>query len=164
MAESMGHAEDWYDIFIVHSGEDNDIAEFINKALRKKGKKTFAHYKEGALFTPGKPVFDNIIHAVTCSKIVLILLTKKALESHWVSFEVLMGLEKSYHEKKMCVRFVFKGLSDSDKDKLMTGTYSTIPSIEVDFNKDNWVDELLSKIDGKLNYHLIFISPAYVDQ
>ncbi|KAL4220256.1 hypothetical protein ACF0H5_020663 [Mactra antiquata] len=141
---------EYYDIFIVHCSEDNAKAEIINNELKKVGKKTFAHYKEGAEFPAGRPVFDNIIHAVNYSKIVLLLLTKKALESNWVSFEVLISLEKSHRENALCVRLVFQGVSDEEKQDFLKGPLHLIPSVDLDFNDKDWLDKLVANIDNEV--------------
>lgn len=148
MAEAASRKEEDYDVFLVHSSEDNTTAHVINAALQKTGFKTYAHYKEGVEFPAGRPVFDNIIHAVNCSKIILVLLTKQALRSQWVTFEVLMGLEKSHREENMCVRLVFQGVSDTERSEFKKGSYHWIPDVVVDFNKESWIDELTATLKG----------------
>ncbi|XP_045200273.2 uncharacterized protein LOC123554293 [Mercenaria mercenaria] len=141
--------EEHYDVFIVHSSEDNEVAEKIDQGLTDKGLKTFAHYKDGT-FQVGRRVFDNVLFAVSRSDIVLILLTQDALSSHWVTFEVLMGLEKSHRENAMCVRLVFQGVSEAERLGFKTGTLELIPDIVVDFSEDSWKDDLASKIKEKV--------------
>lgn len=150
MAEASPDQEEKYDVFLVHSSDDNETAHIINLALQEKGFKTFAHYKEGIEFPAGRPVFDNIIHAVKSSEIILILLTKQALRSQWVTFEVLMGLEKSHREDNMCVRLVFQGVSEKERNEFKKGCYHWIPDVLLDFNKDSWKDDLASKLREKV--------------
>ncbi|XP_053404236.1 uncharacterized protein LOC123554288 isoform X2 [Mercenaria mercenaria] len=137
--------DECYDVFIVHSSEDNSVAEQIDQGLTDKGLKTFAHYKDG-IFQVGRRVFDNVLFAISRSDIVLILLTQNALSSHWVTFEILIGLEKSYRENAMCVRLVFQGVSETERLGFKTGTLELIPDIVVDFSEDSWKGNLVSKI------------------
>ncbi|XP_053404231.1 uncharacterized protein LOC123554295 [Mercenaria mercenaria] len=154
MAEAaLGQEEQEYDVFLVHSSEDNYTAHQINKGLKHEGFNTYAHYKEGVEFPAGRPVFDNIIHAVKQSKIILILLTKNAMKSHWVTFEVLMGLEKSHRENKMCVRLVFQGVSETERKEFKKGAFHWIPDVIIDFNKDTWMKDLADKLREDVTMH-----------
>ena len=150
MAALAPEKQQQYDVFLVHSSEDNAKAMQINEALKAKDMNTWAHYKEGNEFFVGKPIFDNIIYAVERSKIVLILVTKNALHSSWVTFEMILSFEKSNREKSMCARLVFEGVTEEEKKKFLTGDLELIPSVTIDFNKDKWVEELVEKINGKL--------------
>lgn len=147
MIQEMAEKEsERFNVFIVHKSEDQDTAELINKGLREKGLRTCAHYED---FKFGKSVFDNILGAISHSDTVLILLTKNALKSSWVSFEVLMSLEKSQREGHMCLRILFVDVTEAEKKTFMRGTLELIPEITVDFNKEKWQDNLVEKINEK---------------
>ncbi|XP_060603164.1 uncharacterized protein LOC132756179 [Ruditapes philippinarum] len=150
MATSTTEQDEKYDVFLVHSSEDNGTADTINTALNEMGLKTFAHYKEGVEFPAGRPVFDNILHAVKQSKIVLVLLTQNAIKSQWVTFEILMGLEKSHREDEMCVRLVFEGISEKEREEFKKGSLDAIPDVVLDFNKESWKQTLVDKINERV--------------
>lgn len=135
-----------YDVFIVHTEDDHDVASQINKGLQEMGMKTSAHYED---FSFGRSVFSNVIDLITNSKVVLILITSEALSSSWVSFEILMALEKANREQTMCLRLVFADVPDKEKAAFKHGTLRLIPDFTIDFNKDNWKKELVRNIKEK---------------
>ena len=119
--------EEHYDVFIVHSSENNALAKRINDGLMKQKLKTFAHYKEGGLFGIGKPIVEGIKDAVAKSRIVLVLLTPQAIKSNWVTLELLLSAEKSVGSGEMCIRLVLHDVTEEElkKEKLMD--LETIP-------------------------------------
>ncbi|XP_053404230.1 stimulator of interferon genes protein-like isoform X3 [Mercenaria mercenaria] len=135
-----------YDVFIVHSSKDAAKARIFNQALIDMGYVAFDNLKEVSAFAIGRPVFDNIIHAVKHSKLVLILITKHAISSHWVTLETLVALEKSDRENILCVRLVFEGVSETERQNFKRGILTVIPDIIVDFNKDKWKEEFAAII------------------
>ena len=139
-----------YDVFLVHSSEDEKIAHDIDVALIENGLKTYAHYRsEEDGFSVGKFVTDNIRHAVQNSRLVLILVTSNAVTSRWVTFEIVLSIEKSFVEDSMCVRLVFQGMSDEEIKQFKTGDIEYIPYYVLDFDNEAWKTDLVEKINGK---------------
>lgn len=155
MAESL---EKEYDVFLVHCTDDRDLAIQIKQGLASKGLNVFAHYDEGTVFEIGMPTVDCINKAVKISKIVLILLTENALQSHWVSYEILLSLERSHREKSMCCRICMVGISEEERAKYQTGELKLIPSVIIDLKDESWVDEIVNNI--KAEVHMGDILPS----
>lgn len=71
-------------------------------------------------------------------------------QSSWVSYEILLSLEKSQRESYMCCRLCMVGISEVERDRFQTGELKHIPSVIVDFNDHTWADQLLNSIRGML--------------
>ena len=69
-----------YDVFLVHSSDDKDVAIKIKAGLHAKELEVYAHFDEGSSFGIGKPTVNSIMEAVNLSQTVLILLTQNAIK------------------------------------------------------------------------------------
>ena len=158
MAE-QDHTGHQYDVFIVHSSDDEGIARQINETLKENGLKTYVHFQsndeEDGFFT-GKFVFDNITYAVQKSKTVLILVTENALRSSWVTFEIILSIEKSFQQESLCLRLVFHGISDEEIRRFKTGDLEYIPDFVLDLENETWKPDLVAKVKGKCTFFVLF--------
>ena len=139
-----------FDVFLVHRSEDNNLADQITKGLTARGLKVYTEFQFG------KTIIDNIIHGLEHSKTILILLTKNLLDSDWVKFEVKLALDKSVSENVMCLRLILNKITEEEKKKFADGTVlERIPAVNLDFNKESWIDELLENINGMCKNYIL---------
>ena len=125
-----------YDVFISYAENDYQFVtgEMYNK-LKESGLSLCLHQKD---FIPGRPIGENIAHAVRNSKITLVVLSPEFLESKWCMYEFNMarmeGIYSREGENVICV-LMYKAVnvalvSPEMRECFESESYSSYPNTE----------------------------------
>ena len=144
----QGDVQHDYEALLIFSATDEDLAKTLWNALKSRGYNITQHQDPNGPFEIGKPAYDNMIAAIERSKKLLVLFTKAAVDSGFVSLEMMLGIEKSRRTGRMGLQLLNVGLSKNQIDSLKNGLLGVVPDIEVDTNRDGWAEILLEKLRG----------------
>ncbi|KAJ8317819.1 hypothetical protein KUTeg_004629 [Tegillarca granosa] len=101
-----------YDAFITHCEADIIFGKQILGSLESAGFKCLFQARD---FTIGASHADNIVHAITSSKHMVLILSKAALVSEWRRFEMLVALQDDARkESKRIIPVLCKDVVLSD--------------------------------------------------
>lgn len=138
------------DVFLVHSGQDEDAAKYIYKELLDSGLKCVAQFDEEA-FRGGGSIFDQIVKWIKSSWRTVLLITQKSKNSTWVNLETLLAIEQSQHRpgKEVPLRIVYIDIPKKEIPLLQSGHFNGKEGLVVNFNKKNWKDNLIKGLKGR---------------
>ena len=82
-----------YDVFIIYSSRDRDwVALRLLPIIEGDyGFKCLFHQRD---FEPGKPIIENIAHAVTDSRSTIAVISHNFIASNWCQFELNLALSE----------------------------------------------------------------------
>ncbi len=78
-----------HDIYISYTSKDTELANIINRSIRKAGIETFIFDSLTATANAGLSYEEVVINAINTSKLVLFLCTGNSIQSNWVKNEVM---------------------------------------------------------------------------
>ena len=149
----QGDVQHDYEALLIFSATDEDLAKTLWTALKNSGYNITQHQDPDGPFDIGKPAYDNMIAAIERSKKLLVLFTKAAVDSGFVSLEMMLGIEKSRRTGRMGLYLLNVGLSKEEVDSLKNGLLGVVPGVEVDMSRDRWDEILLNKLRGTFRKH-----------
>jgi len=89
-----------YHAFVSNANEDEG---WVNHCLVKKLVDEWGlNVCTSQSFTPGKPIFSNIVEAMTNSTYIILVITRSFAKSQWCNFEMHMALSKDPTKVVMC--------------------------------------------------------------
>jgi len=141
MTQQEATSEDSYkkDVFLIYAGKDEEVVKKIFDGLSGQGLHCAAQF-DTKTFHPGKSIMESISKFIMGSKRTVLVLTMNALESTWISLEIILALEQSQQRKDqdLALRLL---LVDTDKEKekdLKIGHLAKIPHRFVDSKDNDW--------------------------
>ena len=138
-----------YEAFLIYSLVDENLAKAVWQSLKNKGLNITQHRDPDGPFQYKASCFDNMVNAIEKSEKVLVLFTKAAVDSGFVSLEMMLALEKSQRTGQLCLYLIAVGLQEDEICALKHGLLGSVPHIPVNFNRENWEENLLEKLRGK---------------
>ena len=135
-----------YKALLIYSARDEELAKNLWLTLKDKHLNITQHKDPDGPFQISKSVFDNMVNAIEKSDKVLVLFTKEAVESGFVSLEIMLALEKSQLLGQMCLYLIAVGLGEEEICSLKQGLLGSVPHILVDVNIKGWEDNLLTTL------------------
>lgn len=116
--------------------------------MKEKGYRITHHKDDEGPFNIGKTVYDNMVNAIEKSEKTLVLFSKSAVDSGFVSLEMMLALEKSQRTGKCCLYLLTEGLQQEQIAGLQHGLLGTVPNITIDMNRNLWDEKLLKDLQG----------------
>ncbi|XP_052782726.1 uncharacterized protein LOC128218979 [Mya arenaria] len=141
-----------WDVFIVHSGEDEEKAKGIYDELSKQGIRCVAQFCSEA-FTPGKSVFDNIVKLISKSHRTILLLSENSKKSSWINLETILAIEQTQHRggnNDLVLRILLVDIDEKDVPALRTGVLQNVPALCISFKEQNWVEKVKSSLKERI--------------
>ena len=136
-----------YDVFMVYTDSDKDLAIHVERSLKKKDLSVISQLDPTA-FPEGTPIFDNVTKHLDSSSKTLIILTEKSYKNSWIHLETILSAEKSIKEGKMMLRVLVRDLSKKRIEFLKMGLLEKVPIIT--FNVSNeWETDLHEFVTSK---------------
>lgn len=142
----QGDVQHDYDALLIFSAQDEDLAKALWETLKRRGYRITQHQDPDGPFKIGRSAYDNMINAIERSKKLLVLFTKAAVDSGFVSLEMMLGIEKSRRTGRMGLQLLAVGLSQEEVGSLKHGLLGVVPHIPVDMNRERWDEILLDKL------------------
>lgn len=132
--------------------------------LKKMGYRITHHKDPDGPFKIGETSYDNMVNAIEQSEKTLALFSKSAVDSGFVSLEMMLALEKSQRIGKCCLYLLSEDLQHKEIAGLKHGLLGTVPNITFDTKREFWDDKLLKDLQGtyrsKLNHCPKLVSKA----
>ena len=141
-------ADRTYEALLIYSAWDEELAKKLWRTLQAKGLNITQHQDPDGPFLNTETVFDNMVNAIEMSDKILVFFTKKAVESGFVSLEIMLALEKSQRLGQMCLYLIALGLGEEEICSLKQGLLGSVPHIPVNVNIEGWEDNLLTGLRG----------------
>jgi hypothetical protein len=144
-------------VFIIHSSEDKLLVKKINPELTKRRLKCVVDHKD---FTPGQTIVNNMANSVQGSTKTLMVVSQAALESNFVTFELILALEKSQRTNRLVVVMLLVDVEEDDPRLTNNAFMEVIPKIKMPTDTDadsSWLDKLAELLTSKIYVRLIWI-------
>lgn len=135
-----------YEAFLAYSETDVQTVTGLLWSLKKKGLKITHHTDPEGPFLPGSSAYENMANAIEKSDKTLVYMTKAALDSGFVCLEIMLALEKTQRTGQICIYLIAENLSEDAIHNLKHGLLRAIPHISVNMNRENWEEQLISKL------------------
>ncbi len=93
LADSLDECE--FDVFVSYAEEDDDCAARILSVLEEENNfRCLQHHRD---FDPGPTILENIAHAVTSSRLTLLVVSRHFLRSQWCERELTQAESRGRH-------------------------------------------------------------------
>jgi len=126
-------------VFLIYAGKDEETVKRIYDGLELQGLRCAAQF-DTKTFTPGQPVMATIEELIRVSHRTVLVLTKNALESHWISLEIILALEQSQQrtDQDLALRLLLVDTDEKRGKELKIGLLAEIPDKFVDSKYNDW--------------------------
>ena len=150
-----------YEAFLINSAEDEDLAKQLWENLKGRGYRITQHQDPDGPFQlhRDRPVYENMRDAIENSGKLLVLFTKDALTSGYVSLEMILGIEKSLQTRRMGLYLLIVGSNDlgymtnEEVDSRKHGLLGVVPHLNVNLDQADWAERLLINLRGTFNLY-----------
>ncbi|WAR11704.1 STING-like protein [Mya arenaria] len=141
-----------FDVFLCHSGIDENITRQIHKSLTSQGLKCAAQF-DSTTFPTGRPVLASIGWLVQNSRKTIVVLTRNALESSWISVETILALENSQErrEQDLTLRLLLIDIDKRDVPMLKCGLLASIPHTATSLKRHNWDRDVINSLRTRIS-------------
>lgn len=149
-----------FEAFLAYSSADEDKVVPLWHALKRKGYRITID-KDYDDFRPGHSAFENMTQAVENSDKTLVYLTENAINSGFVCLEIMLALEKTQRTGRVSLCLLTQFLQESEISSLKRGLLACISDINIETNRLNWEDRLISTLKGKQHNFIYFEKVPY---
>jgi len=150
LAQPKATDEDRYekDVFLIYAGKDEETVKKIYDGLKGQRMRCAAQF-DTETFPAGKPIIESISKLILQSHRTVLVLSQNALESSWISLEVILALEQSQHRKNedLTLRLLLVDTDESQAAALKIGHLAQIPHICLNKDDNDW-KSLKDKLRG----------------
>jgi len=126
-------------VFLIYAGKDEETVKEIYDGLQGQGLRCAAQFDTNT-FPLGQPVMATIEELIRESHRTVLVLTKNALESHWISLEIILALEQSQQrtDQDLALRLLLVDTDEKSGKDLKIGLLADIPDRFVDSKNNDW--------------------------
>ena len=126
-------------MFLIYAGKDEETVKEIYDGLQGQGLRCAAQF-DTETFSPGKPIMATIEQLIRVSEKTVLVLTKNALESNWISLEIILALEQSQQrtDQDLALRLLLVDTDEKSGKDLKIGLLADIPDRFLDSKYNDW--------------------------